>query len=162
MSHYKQDYHVGSGFPSLNFQIEDESESADSRAQLHSAYSSVCSAASTVASALSSLTSISFPSSSTTSFDFSNRLNFSMEAEQRQARKRRCETEIVYRNFDNMQHQITKKRAEQCEDCKETRGDIDYVHERPALEEYSVGSGYPFEHSHESTVDSFTFHYTNA
>ena len=159
----EESYHIGSGVPSLDVPHV-VSDLSDSRAQLHSVYSSVCSAASTLASAFS-LTSISFPTSSTTSFDSirNGTSTFSMEAEKKQSRKRRFESKRDYRDFDRRQQKIIKKCPEQrCADISEARGDIACAHQRPALEEYCVGSGNPFEYSHDRTDRSSIFNYKKA
>ena len=81
------DLHIGSGTPCTNNPLVLMGE-WDCGAQ--SACSSMCSAASTVVSALCSMNSTSFPASAETTFDLARNADkrFSMEDEQRQARKR--------------------------------------------------------------------------
>ena len=121
-----------------------------------SACSSMCSAASTVASALCSIEgSVSFPSSSETTFDLARHLTMRL-SEQQESRNRRCDAERGWRhcNAPSERHRLDSF-GDTCQ--AEKLSFIDLSDRRrcaspaprqeqppPALEEFSLGSGDPY------------------
>ena len=146
--------HVGSGFQSFSPLIDTPDES------FKSACSSMCSAASTVASALCSIEgSVSFPSSSETTFDRARHLTLRLN-EQQEPRNRRCESERGWRRCADRNAPSERRPLDSfgCTYQAEPLSALEFTvsvsrsgfssasrqEQPPVLEEFSLGSGNPY------------------
>ncbi len=150
--------HVGSGIQSFSPLIDASDDS------FKSACSSMCSAASTVASALCSIEgSVSFPSSSETTFDLAKHLTQRLNEQQQESRNRRCDSERGWRRSTDRNAPSERRHLDSFGDTFQAAQywQLDFSErsrisaprpdqflplsmQHPALEEFSLGSGNPY------------------